>query len=189
MKSEQLVNLLSEVTYDLLYDISMGHGEEVLEAPIVDANAKGPEAELALELVKFWDGKKSLSRFNLFANILKICSSEVDILGDIAAITAAAYPVKDEGVKLSSNGIMGLIKNCCSDTSKATAKASEEVAPVENSSPFVPTAEEQPIQEEVEPKHNYMMNNSSEKDMKKVKEHQEMLEAKRALAAERAALK
>ena len=186
MKSEQLVSVLSAVIYDLLYDISMGHGEEALEAPVVAPNAKGLEADLAIELAKLWDGNKSLSRYNLLANVLKICSSDIDIFSDIAAITAAAYPIKDEGVKLSSNGIMGLIKNCC--TATPTEAPVAEV--VEDKSPFAPIDE--PV-EDVKPdkpkaEHNYMMKNSDEHSANS-KQHQEMLEAKRALAAERAALK
>ena len=192
MKSEQLVSVLSQITYDLLYDISMGHGKESLDAPIVDANAKGPEAELSAELVKLWDGKKSLSRYDLFANVLKICSSDVDILSDIAAITAAAYPIKDDGVKLSSNGIMGLIKSCCNESAPvAPAQSNPEPAvEVEEKSPFAPIENENKPNNKVEEKSepNYTMVKPSEKHSAAAKEHQEMLEAKRALAAERAAL-
>lgn len=191
MKSEQLVSVLSQITYDLLYDISMGHGKESLDAPIVDASAKGPEAELSAELVKLWDGKKSLSRYDLFANVLKICSSDVDILSDIAAITAAAYPIKDDGVKLSSNGIMGIIKSCCNESTPAAPAQSnsEPAVEVEEKSPFAPIEEEKKtvkVEEKSEP--NYTMVKPSEKHSAAAKEHQEMLEAKRALAAERAAL-
>jgi len=194
MCSEKLSGVLSEIVFDLLTDIAAGHGDELIEAPILDDSIKGLEACCISELAQFWEGKPSVTRHCLFANILKYCSKDVDIITDITAIIIGAYPSNE--TKLSKSSIMDSIKHyyAVAEAPKEKVKEVKEQPKVEE-----PKAEPAPVEpaivneEDLDKQlnaveHNYTMAKTPDKSQA-IKEHQEMLEAKRALAAERAALK
>lgn len=194
MCSEKLSGVLSEIVFDLLTDITAGHGDELIEAPILDDSIKGLEACCISELAQFWEGKSSVTRHCLFANILKYCSKDVDIITDITAIIIGAYPSNE--TKLSKNSIMDSIKHYYATTESSKEKIKEVKeqpkveAPKTTPAPVEPTiVDEEDLDKQLNTvEHNYTMAKTPDKSQA-IKEHQEMLEAKRALAAERAALK
>lgn len=182
MSSEKLGNVLSEIVYDLLCDIAAGHGDELIEAPVLDDSIKGLEACCISELVQFWEGKPVVTRYLLFANILKHCSKEIDIIEDITATIISAYPNNE--TKLSSNSILESIKHYYT----SEAEPAKKVAAKETPAP-APVKEAEKVENAFgKEKPNYMLAKNSAEHSANNKEHQEMLEAKRALAAERAAL-
>ena len=194
MCSEKLSGVLSEIVFDLLTDIAAGHGDELIEAPILDDSIKGLEACCISELAQFWEGKPSVTRHCLFANILKYCSKDVDIITDITAIIIGAYPSNE--TKLSKSSIMDSIKHyyAAAEAPKEKVKEVKEQPKAEEPKTAPAPVEPAIVDEEDLDKqlnaveHNYTMAKTPDKSQA-IKEHQEMLEAKRALAAERAALK
>ena len=202
MKSDKLSNVLGEVIYNLLADIAAGHGDEELEAPVAQ-NAKGFEQECINEIISFWDGKKSATRYFLFANALKKCTAVNDILPDIAGLLAANYIVEPEPVeaKLSVNSILASIKYYENESSAPVNSIAEEPKqePVFEKKPIEDAEEEleKEIEEigEVNSKDvfktqenkapNYLVKTDTNSDA--IKKKQEMIEIKKAQAAERAA--
>lgn len=181
MKSEKLSNVLGEIIYDLLFDISAGRGDEKIDAPAT-SQAKGAEQDCINELVQFWDGNSSVTRYFLFANILKKCTSNNDVLPEIAGILAGNYPEEQEA-KLSSNSILASIKYYCNNETPAapvtTPSVEDEINDVKES---VDTKE---IFKEQDKNPNYLVKTNEESDATKKK--LEAIEVKKALAAERAA--
>ncbi len=143
--------ILNKLLPDLLYDISIGHGDDLLPVPTCDENVDAKTKAEYEELISFWGGAQSVRKSDLFASIFAYCLDDT-LLTDMTTCIISHYPKLTP--KLDVDGLKNLFQKAVDQAqAEVTAEirpAPEKIAmPAEESKIIPPAPGAKPIIHEV----------------------------------------